>query len=59
MKYWSITGSKAILKRQVRNNNNKLVNHSFNNILIGGIRFLIKNDNLISDLERAELLFEI
>jgi len=59
MKYWELTENVATLKRQVLNNNHRLVKHSFNNILLSGIRFLISNDNLISSEEKQELLYEI
>jgi len=59
MKYWDLIENVATLKRQVLNNNHRLVKHSFNNISISGIRFLIANDLNITSAEKQELLYEI
>ena len=59
MKYWNVKGSVATLKRQVLNNNRKMVNFEFRNLGISGIRFLISTDLNITELEKKELLFEI
>jgi hypothetical protein len=57
MKYWELKENKAILKRQIINNNNKLVNHVYNNLELQGIRFLIKQDRSITLEEKTELLY--
>ena len=59
MKYWTISGNVAKLNRQVRNVNNKLINLNFANINMSGIRFLIKHDDNLNELEKNELLFVI
>jgi len=59
MKYWDLKNNVATLKRQVVNNNHKLITFSFKNLGITGIRFLISTDNLLNAEEKKELLFEI
>lgn len=59
MKYWDINGTQAILKRQIRNNNKKSVNHVYRNLNISGIRFIVTNDTFITSEERQELLYII
>lgn len=59
MKYWDISQNQAVLKRQVRNNNNKFVNHLYRNLQITGIRFIINTDTFITSEERQELLYII
>ena len=59
MKYWTISGNVAKLNRQVRNVNHKLINFSFNNVAISGIRFLISTDMNLTVEEQQELLYVI
>lgn len=59
MKYWNVVENVATLKRQVVNNNRRMVQFSFRNLDVSGIRFLISTETLINSEEKAELLFEI
>ena len=59
LKYWDVEGNTAILKRKVIHYNNKKLTHKFVNITMQGIRFLICQDEFISDAEKQELLYII
>ena len=61
MKYWVINENenKATLIRKVYNNNRHLITHLYANLKTVGIRFLIRNDNLLTLEEQEELLYII